>query len=365
MIPSRPLSFIEIVTETFAIYGRTFARNALFFVLLVVPGVVLVTIGLSNFTEDSIVGAIHTTHLNDTTFTALRQEGREWYSTHALLAPPVDPAMIQHDSTTREADSIARAQKADVERMNAYFLRTAIEDNSSSFAMLVLGGLILLVGVFAFTASSVDLACQVFEARDQEIGGTLRSAFAWNVWKMLTLYFLYTIAATLLNQFFAIFARVSPSVVGAVSGIVTIAQIYIAVRCAFTIPALVSEELGPFVALRRSWQLARLASSRILVLSIMFGLICFFLAMFVIIITSLPFDGVSTWLHEFNSAPILSVAWFLRTFPDFLSGLATEMSIATLILLPLVPVFLTVFYYDLRTRRDGPLMYLEETRITT
>ena len=360
MIPSRPLSFIEILTETFSIFGRTFARNALFFVLLVVPGVVLVTIGLTDFTQDTIVSARRDIHLNETTFTALRAEGREWYARNNPLSVAAESTAVVHDPTTRFADSIAVSQKADAKKVEAYLLHTTLKNNSGSLVLLLAGVLLLLIGVFAFTSSSTDLACQVFEERIQEVRATLRSAFVWNVWKMLALYILYSIAAAILNRIFTIFARVSPDVVGAISGIVTIGQIYMAVRCSLTVPALVSEELGPFVALRRSWQLTRLASSRILILSIMFGLILFFLTMFVTILTSIPFGNVFTWLHEFNSAPLLSVSWFLDTFPGFLSGLDAEMSIATLILFPLLPVFVTVFYYDLRTRRDGALVYLVE-----
>ncbi len=62
---------------------------------------------------------------------------------------------------------------------------------------------------------------------------------------------------------------------GALSGFILVAQIYLILRLFVTVPALVSEESGPFAAVRRSWELTRHSGGRVFGASFVFAIIVF------------------------------------------------------------------------------------------
>ena len=69
---------------------------------------------------------------------------------------------------------------------------------------------------------------------------------------------------------------------------------------------------------------------------------------------------VFTWVNDFFSRDHLTIPWLLQSLPSVLRAIAIDTGIAVLALFSLAPIFFTVLYYDLRTRHDGPLVYLEE-----
>jgi len=74
VIPSRSLALVEIITETFSIYGRTFVRYGLLFLLLAVPGICLVTAGTTSLTTDAIVAVRHDVIFGDSDLTNARND---------------------------------------------------------------------------------------------------------------------------------------------------------------------------------------------------------------------------------------------------------------------------------------------------
>jgi glycerophosphoryl diester phosphodiesterase family protein len=344
VIPSRPLALVEIITETFSIYGRTFVRYGLLFLILLVPGICLVTAGGTNLTEDFVTSAKHEINFDDSDLTTARNDINgyisEWNPAFAAMLPGSDQ-LHPHAST----------------RQLYYFVRTNLTRFASSVDLLAAGLVLTVIGIFALAAVAVDLACQVFEARKQELFGSLRAAFARHVWKMLLLYILYLIAIWVLD---AILSFLPGSAGDAISGFVMIAQIYVVLRLMVTIPALVSEESGPFHAIARSWELTRRAGWRIVGASFVFAVLLFVGSIILSTMMQLLFGDVSAWWNDFFTRGHLTLNWFLGTLPGFLRAMAGEMSFMLLIFYSLLSIFGTVLYYDLRTRHDGPLVYVDE-----
>jgi hypothetical protein len=344
VIPSRSLALVEIITETFSIYGRTFGRYALLFLVLVVPGLCLVTAGSVNFTGDFIASAKHEINFSDSDLTTARNDFNgvvsDWNPAFASMLPGSSQPH-PHAST----------------RQLYYFLRTNITRFASSTELLALGLVLLMIGIFALAATTVDLASQVFEEREQEFFGSLRAAFARHVWKLLLLYLLYLIATWILD---AILSFLPGAAGDAISSMVFVTQIYIFIRLVVTVPALVSEEIGPFQAVVRSWQLTRRAGWRIVGVSIVFTMLLFIGFMILSIAMQFAFGDVSKWWNDFLMRDQLTLMWFIGSLPGFLRTASVEASIMLLILYALLPIFGTVLYYDLRTRHDGPLVYVDE-----
>jgi hypothetical protein len=357
MIPSRPLNLVEIVGETFSIYRRIFLRYAGVFLLLVVPGICLTTYATLTATQNVIGAAHHAGAFDDSDLTQLRNDIRHWLEeqnpllTAGLPAPRVDSTLAT-DTTRREAT-------ASLERPLRY-IREHITDLSSDFLLLGAAFLVLLIGTFAAITATIDLASQTFEERPLEFGYSLRASLLGHAWKALFLYLLYIIATSILDQVLVGIDSLSKNVGDAIAGFVSVAQIYVLIRLVALLPALVSEELGPFRAVLRSWHLTRRSGWRIFAVSAGFAIILFVVTMIVTAISGIFFGGVYTWWSDFLSRDTLTITWLLRTLPDFVTSVAGEVTLIALLLFGLLFVFATVLYYDLRTRRDGPLVYLEE-----
>ena len=211
--------------------------------------------------------------------------------------------------------------------------------------------------MIALAASTVDLACHDFEERPLELWRSLLVSLKRNLWKILLLYLIYIAANGIVDSIL----NVLPGDAGnLLSVFVTMTEIYLAIRLIATVPIIVSEEIGPFKALSRSWHLTRRSGWRIFGISLLFGLMLFSISTIVSIIAGLIFPDVTSWLTEFFGSGPISVKWLLESLPQFLASAAAYASAVMLIVFALVPAFATVLYYDLRTRHDGPLVYLDE-----
>ncbi|HZK77124.1 MAG TPA: hypothetical protein VFD13_09465 [Candidatus Kapabacteria bacterium] len=345
MIPSRPLALVDIISETLSIYGRSFWRYALFFLLLVVPGAAIVTVGTTNLAQDATTSAHRDIGFGDSDLTAARNDTKAWFGKQnpifAAQWPVTDTAHFPHPRT----------------RQLASYLENNFSRFESSISVLAVGLALLLIGLFALMAGTADIGCQLFEERAQEFWEPLRDAFGKYVWKMLLLYILYLAANWSVD---GILLLLPPDVGGVFGSFVTSAQIYVLIRLAATVPALVSEGLGPFQAVARSWELTRRAGWRIFGATFVIGILSFLGLMVLIMVISIVSGGVFLWLNDFFSKDQLTISWLLQSVPGVLRAVAIDTGIAVLTLFSLAPIFFTVFYYDLRTRHDGPLVYLEE-----
>ena len=345
MIPSRPLKLVDIVSETFSIYGRSLVRYALLFVILIVPGTILVTAGSIGLAQNTVTSAQQAIGFNDSALTTLRNDASAWLAAQNPLFGAEWPVR----DTTGWPHASSRAF--------LHYAETHLTNFTGPMNLFGIGVLLLIIGLFALAAATMELASQLFEERARELWEPLRSGVTRNAWKMIFLYVLWMILNWVLQS---ILTLLPGQIGGAFAGFVTGAQLYILIRLAVTFPALVSEELGPFAAVRRSWELTQRTAWKVVGTCIAFGILFFFALLVVSMILSIFSGEAMHGLNEFFTLSHLTIQWFDSTVSNFVEAVAIESSIAMLLLFSLIPVFATVLYYDLRTRHDGPLVYLED-----
>jgi hypothetical protein len=354
MIPSRPLTFAEIVGQTFSIYVRIFLRYALVFIALVVPGAALTTYAVIEASQHTIASAYRAGAFGDRDLTHARNEARNWIEQQnpillASLRKPNDSTLA--NDTTYRAGWENRIAKN-------------FEDHASEFSgdLMTLGAgfFLLLFGLFAAMCATTELTSQAFEERPFELALAIRTSLLLYAWKALFLYLIYFVATSAIDQLMEAIGGVSQKFGDGIRGFVSIAQIYVLVRLTPLFPALVSEELGPRRAVERAWDLSRKSGWRILGISGGFSILLFVALIVVTGISGVFFSGTYTWWTDFLTRDLLTVSWLVQSLPDFITSIAGELAIISLLFFGLLFVFSTVLYYDLRTRRDGPLAYLEE-----
>jgi hypothetical protein len=352
VIPSRPLSLVEIIGETFSISVRIFPRYALLFAILLLPGIALTTYGTIDFFEQTLSNTRHDLALTDNDLTVLRDEGTVWLDTHVAYFEQ-EAKLFGFQDSTSHPDA----------RVHLHQVREYLSANASlvlwPFAAAVFGGLLWLIGGMGVLACTVDLASQEFEERRDSLSATLRAALRSNLWRLLLLYLIYVLFSAFREVLFSLLDFVSAPISAFFGSVLFTAEIYVAVRLIGAIPALISEEIGPRAALTRSWGLTRAHSMRIFWSSVAFGIICFLIAIVVSVIVGVIFSSVFHDFRQVFSLRPMTFAWLTATLPKLLWSGAAMIAIFVLALAPLFAVFATVFYYDLRTRHDGPLVYLD------
>jgi len=358
MIPSHPLRFAEIVGQTFSIYVRIFLRYAVVFITLVLPGAALTTYAVIETSQHTIASAYRAGAVDDRDLTHARNEARQWIEEQnpMLLAGLRMPS----DSTSMN-DTLHRPGWED--RLARHF-----EDRSAEFSgdIMTLGAgvFLLLFGLFAAMCATTELTSQAFEERPFDLSFAIRTSLLQFAWKAFFLYLFYFAASFAIGQLVAAIGGVSKNFGDAISGFVQVASIYILVRLTPLFPALVSEELAPLEAVRRAWELSRKMGWRILGISGGFSILLLVALILISGISGAFFSDTYTWWVDFLTRDLLTVAWLLHTLPNFITSIAGELAVIALLFFGLLFVFSTVLYYDLRTRRDGPLVYLGDEAAT-
>ena len=351
MIPSRALSFAEVIAETFGIARRITLRYWLLFAILVAPGVVVLVLGLQQLAQDKIEAIHRDLHYSDSTLTQLRDEVRSRMREESPFFAFEEQALGVQDSASLNAGN------AHIKEVRAYFERNA--GDVGPFGTIALGAFLILVGALALFAATVDLASQVFEERAQDVGEALKSAFRTHFFRMLALHVLYWSVIIFIDIVLSAISGVSLAASSVLGSFAMVIELYASMRLTAAVPSLVSEEMGPVRAMARSWQLTRGFAGRTLALWFAFGLVLLVASMGVSAIGGLVFPGVMDWLQQALSMRPLTFVWLEGSFPGLIWSFAGEMAIFTLLLGAVVPVFMTIYYYDLRTRKDGPLVYLD------
>jgi len=351
MIPSRSLSIIEIITETIRTTGRVFARYGILFLMLSIPGVCLMTIGISNFTQAAISGARHDINFSDSNLTEFRDDTKSYL---AAQNPLLFPDAVKDTSRMKTSgDEILSASS----RQFVNYIKANISRFASPLSLAIFGFVLYFVGMFVLSAATVDMACSDFEERPLELWRSLLASLKRDAWKIILLYIIYMTANTLAEAILSVLPAAAGNML---SGFITIAELCLAARLIATVPVIVSEGLGPFKALARSWQLTRRKGWRIFGVSFVFGILLFSISTIVSIIAGFAFPNVTTWLTAFFASGPITVKWMIESLPDFLASSAAYASVIMLVVFALLPAFGTILYYDLRTRLDGPLVYLDE-----
>ena len=352
MIPSRPLSLAEVIAETFGITRRILLRYWLLFAILILPGAVVITIGMQQFAQSKIAALQGGLRYTDSALTVLRDEMRHTMRERSEFFALEEQVLGVQDTASLNAGS------AHIREVRSYFERTV--GDPTPLITIVLGSLLLLIGALALFAGTVDLASQVFEERAQELGEALKAAFRKHFFRMLALHVIYWSVIVFVDILLSMIGAISIAASSVLGSFALVFELYASMRLTAAVPSLVSEEMGPVRAIVRSWQLTRGSMARTLALWFAFGMVLFIATLGVSAIGGVVFPGVMDWLQQALSMRPLTFAWLHASVLGLLWSFAGEMTLFVLLLGAFVPVFATVYYYDLRTRKDGPLIYIDE-----
>ncbi len=384
MIPSRPLDLGGILSESIRIIRLTFLRMGMITLLALLPGWIALYWGVSEATSD--VNTYLTEHhftnpeseiiirdyfldvaKNDNNFSIYRIIYAEKFklidsayerSTKDL---PADKRSViiraRVDSLFGVSNSIHEATQ-DTDSQSSPFLDLMLQ----MFYRLSPALILLVLGAIFQMAAMYDLASRGFEERALSISRVLRLALARNMWLLMAQIILISLAmlaglGVLIGIGFAISEFLGVFVMLAALSIMFFALI----RLSFSQIALVSENLGPIKSTTRSFELTGHNFIRIV------GI--FFIGILLIIVVSavirIPFDFIFAVNFDTAIKPYIvgadpHISQILALIKNIFVNIFFESAIVSFLTASLLPVFVTTFYYDLRTRLDGPLDYNEK-----
>jgi len=376
MIPSRPLDLGGILGETIRIIKRIFWKAALFLVIFTVPGLIILTVGFEKTIDGAEGVAQKYTSVSpeapilvrDYFLEGLTRSGSLWI--YRLQYPAIFKSIDSVTTTilTKYADSAQEKISARLDSIsNVVVQKTGMDLSdmiigclSEGFAWLLLGILIYMLGLAATWSSLFDLSSRAFEERPIILGPIFRLALTRSMWLLIVQYLLI-----ILVMFTALILVVAmTSVISPILGVLAIVtsvpgMIYTGVRIMFSGIALVSEESGPLEAIKRSVSLTTDMFWRIFGISLICGILYYIIAILITqpvsFLIASDMDRIVDFIRgDFNINHLLTgIKNVLEKM--ILSGLVTGA-----ITVSLFPAFLTTFYYDLRTRREGALEYPSE-----
>ena len=387
MIPSRPLNFFEILHETFRIVGKIFLRTLVLVLIFVLPFAALVIWAES----DALQNASHLLetqgNVTDSAFTAARDdvvrqiEEQDPESMSRLrTAFNIKPSTYQND-TVRPATPPAVAPPAtttpqttppqasitihtSTQHKDVYSIEAEL---AGSFFKVSFALLLLALGLSGAYAGITELSARAFEERKVNFRPVLRSVFRRHLWIVFAYQMLMFFALGLIPLLLRVLLQNTSSVGPQfLSFGLSVAQVYLGFKLALSIPAIVSEEIGIAAGMKRSWQLTTSNWWRVLGIILAFGVGMFMISVIVLIIISLfDLNSVFDLFRYLFFAPQLSIHRAMQAMIEIITFAAEIYSVPMAIIFILLPIFSTVFYYDLRTRFDGPLSYDEEPGVIT
>lgn len=373
MIPSRPLDIGGIINETIRIVKRIFTRSAFISLVCLLPGMIVCLVSvdeigssLETFSNQYTQAAPETSRLfrdylalkvaNEPGLTYYRFQYHDVFAAldsvrASLLAgqPELTP-----DSISSKLDSIRLLVKAKTGQSTAVSFLESIEPG---LILLAIGALILILGSFARTGALIDLSCRVFEERPLPLGAVFRLSLTRSMWLIAIQYLLIALGMLFGMAIVIGITMAISAVLGVLGVLASFALILYAVfRVMFCGVALVSEELPPVAAIKRSLDLTEGYFWRVVGISLIVGLMIFTIGA----ILGIPISLMSVVPQDFLVSYIQSGVGLERIFAEFNNYVRILVigSFATgLLTASFSPAFGTTFYYDLRTRRDGPLEY--------
>ena len=224
--------------------------------------------------------------------------------------------------------------------------------------IIIVGSVLLILGLIGSLAARYDLSSRAYEDRALDLRKMLGLAISRNLWMLIVQSFIIGFAMLFgFGMIIGLTFTISP-VLGAFGILASFAIIiYTIVRILFSQIALVSEESGPFNAIVRSLDLTKNSFLRI------FGI--FLIATLLMIIAStilqLPFSYIFTpktdWLITFFRGKPIDIPKTVDDIKSSIYGWEFISVISGLLTASFSTSFITTFYYDLRTRREGVLEY--------
>ena len=372
MIPSRPLNLGEILGESFLIARRTWWRAALVMLLLIPLPSYILYVGASGLVDD----LHHTLQAQR----MLEPQKVEQFRVDFLKAvKKIYPIYYQlYFSGAKESithlvhiqDSSAAAVVTDSSQQRnlmplshnvAEFFSEHASAFSASFWLIAFG--LLFYGILSLAGEIiiVDIACRSFEQRALNMAAAIRDTFTRNLWVNFVQYMILIFVMMFGLGMTITIASFLPAILSALfilAGFCLV--IYSFIRLVFAPLAIVSEGLGPVKALQRSWALTAESFWRIVGISIVVMLCFVIITTLVSIPVNLIFSGELNEVMAFILGKTSDVIALFTHLNHFIANYIISSLITSALFASLTPSFLTVFYYDLRTRKDGPLDYSED-----
>lgn len=375
MIPSRPLDLGGIIGESIRIVKRTYWRAALMFIVFTVPGILVMHYGLDNALDGGqvilqkfIAASPEAPELIRDYLVSSNTKGNTFLMyrfTYSKLFHVIDSVKEKvkleypdsaHSRIFTRLDSIAEI----VDKQTGKSVGDAILSEVGGGLLTSLSGLFLLIlGFVASSGALYDLTSRAYEDRPFPLGSIFQLSLTQTMWLILIQYVLIFLAMMMgLGLVVTISVAISP-VLGALGLFISIFfLIYAILRILFCRAALVSEELGPIMSIKRSLDLTKGNFWRIFGISLLVGLIIYIAYALIQTPLSLLISSDLKWITEFirgnTNIPLL-----FRGIKGDIVNLEIIYFISSALTISFVPAFLTTFYYDLRTRREGELEYPE------
>jgi hypothetical protein len=194
---------------------------------------------------------------------------------------------------------------------------------SSSVAGFVVGA-VIAVFVYGFAylvsqAATIYAVSELYLGRQTTIGASLR-----RVWGQLW------------SLFFVVFLNLLCVMAGMLA--LFVGAIYVACRLSTSVPAALLEDLGPGQALQRSWNLTRDFAGRAFLIYVLYAAITYGVTIFF----AVPFTVV-LFMYPKDPAMVRLATGFLDV-GSFLAGAVVG---------PFLLIATSVYYYDLRVRKEA------------
>ena len=375
MIPSRPLDLGGIIGETIRIVKRTYWRAALLFIVFTAPGILVMHYGLDNALDGGQLILQKFTAASPETPELIRDYfvSTDTKNNSFLLYRLTDPKLFHVIDSVKEKVKLKYPDSAHsrifvrldsiadiVDKQTGKSVGDAILSEMGSGILILFSGLfLLLLGFVASSGALYDLICRAYEERLFPLASIFRLSLTQSMWLILIQYVLIFLAMMMgLGLVLTISIAISP-ILAALGLLVSIFfLIYAVVRILFCTAALISEELGPIAAIKRGLDLTKGNFWRIAGISLLVGIMIWIIDVLIQTPFSLLISSDLKWITEFirgnTNIPLL-----FRGIKSDIVNLEIVYFISSALSVAFAPAFLTTFYYDLRTRKEGELEYPE------
>ena len=376
MIPSRPLDLGGIIGESIRIIKRIYWRAAIFLIIFTAPGLIILSFGIDKTFDGmqevtqkyTAVSPEAPVLVRDYFLAGMSRSGSMWL--YRLQYPEIF-SIIDSVKTTI-ASKYPDSAQAKIEVRLDSIVQAVNHGSGKSTVDLILtsitsGLIILFIGIFLYIlamaavwAALFDLSSRAFEERPFSFGPIFRQLLTRSMWLLMVQFILVLFAMlTGFGLVIGITAVISPilGVFGILASFPIL--IYAAIRIMFSGIALVSEESGPFEAVKRSLELTANMFWRIFGISLIVGILIYIIMILIRLPFSLILSADTDWITDFIRGNV-NIPRFFAGIKNACGALILSGLLSSAITVSFFPAFLTTFYYDLRTRNDGALEYPSE-----
>lgn len=357
MIPSRPLLFADTIGETIRITRASYWKSVILSLIFLTLPVIFFTFSIQGLFSTSFTiledeGILTTQNMEAMRTSFIRSIDKA--NPFILLMYGIDKKDIEATASTPETVSLSYI----VDKIKEAF-RKHIDEVTPWLIGIVLSFIFLVIAYFGQIAALLDLSCRTFEERNTSVSKSFLSSLKKNLWLLIFQAIVYGL--TVLVGFGIVFG-IGAAISGVFGALCIFASmflvVYSMVRLMFSQSILISEELGPIDAMKRSWDLTEGWFWRILGYYILVAII----VSTVSFMLNIPFSFATDtdWIKNFLNGSNIDPKHIFSVIEGFIIVTAIQYITITSLLAIIQPSFIMTMYYDLRTRKEGPFEYSEQ-----